>query len=239
MAVFRFKRFEVQHQQSTMKVGTDAMLIGALAEINPEHKRILDAGAGCGIIALMVAQRSGATIHAVDIDACSVAEAAYNFKNSPWDKRLSIFNDSLQNFSKKYPGNYDLIVSNPPFFQNCILPENRRLGLAKHNQMLGFKDFLHCARRLLHSSGELTLILPIQESESFLQFAKAEKFTLKQVWDIIPIEGKTPNRRLLCLTQKSVDEVRRSSITLRTISGKFSDEYKHLTKDFHPDVYFD
>lgn len=239
MAVFRFKRFEVQHHQSTMKVGTDAMLVGALTGINPEHKRILDAGSGCGIIALMVAQRSEAIIDAVEIDERSVNEAAINFKNAPWHSRLSVFNDSLQQFSKNNPDKYDLIVSNPPFFQNCLLPESRRLGLAKHNQMLSFKDFLHCARGLLHSSGDLTLILPIQESESFLPFANAEEFALKQVWDIIPVAGKTPNRRLLCLTRKSVDEVRRSTITLRTVSGQFSDEYKHLTKDFHPEVYFD
>jgi tRNA1Val (adenine37-N6)-methyltransferase len=207
--------------------------------INPEHKRILDAGTGCGIIALMVAQRSDATIDAIDIDERSVDEADINFKNSPWHNRLSVFNDSLQQFSKKNPDKYDLIVSNPPFFQNNLLPANRRLGMAKHNQMLDFKDFLQCTRRLLNNTGELTLILPIKESEAFLHFAGAEKFALKQLWDIIPIEGKPANRRLLHLSKKSVEAVRTSTITLRTATGKFSGEYKHLTKDFHPDIYFD
>jgi tRNA1Val (adenine37-N6)-methyltransferase len=238
MAVFRFKRFDVQHQQSTMKVGTDAMLVGALTEINPEHKQVLDAGTGCGIIALMVAQRSDATIDAVDLDERSAIEAGINFKNSPWHNRLYIFNDSLQQFSKNNPDKYDMIVSNPPFFQNSLLPANSRLGMAKHNQMLNFKDFLQCTRRLLNNSGELTLILPMQESELFLHFAREEKFELKQICDIIPVDGKPANRRLLHLSKKSVEAARKSTITLRTASGKFSDEYKHLTKDFHPDVYF-
>jgi tRNA1Val (adenine37-N6)-methyltransferase len=239
MAVFRFKRFDVQHHQSTMKVGTDAMLVGALTGINPEHQRILDAGAGCGIIALMIAQRSDATVDAIDIDEQSVAEADINFKNSPWANRLSVFNDSLQHFSKNNPGKYDLIVSNPPFFQNSLLPANNRLGIAKHNQMLNFRDFLQCAYRLLNNTGEISLILPIKESAPFLHFAKAGNFALKQLCDIIPIEGKPANRRLLHLSKESGDEIQKSTITLRTSSGKFADEYKQITKDYHPDIYFD
>lgn len=238
MEDFRFRQFSVSHHQSTLKVGTDAVLLGALARLAGDEKLILDVGAGCGIIALMMAQRSSADIVAIDIDEPSVLEAGLNFSRSPWPGRLHSIHASLQNYAGYCPRRYDLIASNPPFFQNCLLPQDKKSGLARHNQQLDFDEFISAAVRLLAAEGTLSLILPVAESEVFT--GKAEKYGLflNSITEIIPIETKPANRKVLHFSAKPVRDKVFDTITLRDKSGRFSEAYKSLTRDFHPEEFF-
>lgn len=238
MEEFRFKQFSVSHRQSTMKVGTDAVLLGALANVDENCKRVLDVGTGCGIIALMLAQRSSALIDAIDIDENSVIEARENFQHSPWSNRLNSIHSSFQDFSSSGVDLYDLIVSNPPFFQNSLLPKNERFILAKHNQQLNFGNFLHASARLLSPTGKLAIILPVNESEIFTQTAGSMNFFLTRCYAIIPVIGKVQNRKVMLFSKENDGNPICQEIMLRSGSGKFSDEYKLLTQDFHPDEYF-
>jgi tRNA1Val (adenine37-N6)-methyltransferase len=220
-----------------MKVGADAMLLGALTGIDEQVKTILDVGTGCGIIALMVAQRSLATVDAIDIDESSIAEATINFHNSPWSDRLRAIHTSVQDFSLLHQNHYDLIVSNPPFFQNSLLPKNSKLQLAKHNRKLDFESFLTAANLLLSKTGTLAIILPVSEAESFLQQVGLYNLQLSESTSIIPKSGKKPNRKVLVLARNALITLLRE-IVLRDSSGRYTDEYMKLTRDFHPEKHF-
>ena len=140
MSVFRFKYFNVVNERSAMKVNTDGVLLGAAMTILPADRRLLDIGTGTGTIALMAAQRAFGIhgqagddemrtgyyvmIDAIDVDEPSASEAAANFGESPWAEHLRAHNLSLQDFASKESGKYDLIFSNPPYFEDsCVAPD--------------------------------------------------------------------------------------------------------------------
>src|SRR5664280_2075596 len=116
---FEFKQFRVEQSKAAMKVGTDGVILGAWTSVD-NASRILDVGTGTGLIALMLAQRSNAAIDAVEIDDDAYCEAKFNFEQSPWKERLKIFHSDFNAFSKEYGHQYDLIVSNPPFFIDSL-----------------------------------------------------------------------------------------------------------------------
>ncbi|MBE0638609.1 MAG: methyltransferase [Bacteroidales bacterium] len=238
MERFRFKQFSVSHHRSAMKVGTDAVLLGTLAPVRQNCEKILDVGTGCGIIALMLAQRSSSRVDAIDIDAPSVAEARENFRQSPWSSRLNAINVSFQHFAGNIESSYDLIVSNPPFFQNSLLPVNERLSLAKHNHQLDFKSFIGSSDKLLTPRGLIAIILPVYEADQFLERAVSMNFYLMHCYSIIPVTDKNPNRKVMLFSREKPENQVFSEITLRMHSGEFSKEYRQLTTDFHPDEYF-
>jgi tRNA1Val (adenine37-N6)-methyltransferase len=130
-----------------MKIGTDAMILSAWAEVSGAN-RVLDIGTGSGIIALMMAVRSSAVIDAVEIDEASVNEARDNFKQSPFSDRLQVFNKSMASFSKSVNNTYDVIISNPPFFINDMRPQNSRKQQARHTDSLSYSDLCFYSRIL-------------------------------------------------------------------------------------------
>src|SRR5688572_25791334 len=150
---FRFKQFTVSHARSTMKVGTDAVLLGAWVSVD-QAQSILDIGTGNGTIALMLAQRSSevASIEAVEIEATDALQAEENFKNSPWHAKIELHHTSIQNFfpQKKY----DLIVSNPPYFNNSHRPPNERRHQARHTITLPYHELIDATVRLLNNGGK-------------------------------------------------------------------------------------
>jgi len=238
MEDFRFRQFTISHQRSTLKVGTDALILGVLTRLTGIEKLILDVGAGCGVIALMLAQRSPAVIDAIEIDEQSALEAGSNFNRSPWSDRLNSIHTSFQDYSGSCNKQYDLIVSNPPFFQNCLLPQEKKSGLAKHNQQLGFDEFLSCTVNPLSADGSLAVILPVAESEVFIGKAAEHGLFLYGSTQINPIENKPANRKVLHFSRKISAAQEFQEITLRDKSGKFTEAYKTLTGEFHPEEYF-
>ena len=113
---FRFKQFSIIQDQCAMKVGTDGIMLGTWAAVD-KSPFILDIGTGTGLIAIMLAQRSKASqIHAVEVDEKAFKEAALNMQNAPWKDRLKVFHIAIQDYAKTSDQQYDLIVSNPPFF---------------------------------------------------------------------------------------------------------------------------
>ena len=150
-----------------MKVGTDAVLLGSWVDPkSAEH--ILDIGTGTGLIALMLAQKSPAEIDAVDIDENACRQAEENFNSSPWAGRVHIFHQSFQEFSTTTKLQYDLVVSNPPYFHHASKPpEEARLN-ARHNDQLSFIELAEGVKKILNSSGRFCLILPSKEGFEFI-----------------------------------------------------------------------
>jgi tRNA1Val (adenine37-N6)-methyltransferase len=233
--IFRFRQFSISHARSSMKVGTDAILLGSWVDVSITNT-ILDIGTGCGIIALMLAQRSMAKIDAIDIDKDSIDEAAINFNNSPWNNRLQAIHSSLQDFRGNTNTKYDLIVSNPPYFINSLLPATEKLKLAKHNLTLSYEELIHPTEKLLNHYGRLAVILPNKSAEPFIQIAKQANLFLSRQLTIYPTPEKAAKRMILVFGYTKIDEVNTSGLILRHENGEYTKEYKKLTGDFHPEL---
>lgn len=233
MAGFQFKQFYVSHDRSSMKVGTDGVLLGRVAK--SEHpERILEVGTGCGVIALELAQRYQAKIDAIDIDAPSVEEAAVNFSQSPWNARLTATLSSLQEFGAGREACYDMIVSNPPFFSNSLKAAEGRRSQARHNDTLSYSDLLLYSRQLLESNGGLWVILPLEESRKLEELAKKYGFALHYEMLIHPKPGKDANRRIMGLGNPVKGIIQYPEhLTIRQNNGNFTSQYQALMVDFY------
>ena len=230
---FSFKQFNVDDEGCTMKVGTDAVLLGAIADC-ASVKSILDIGTGSGIIALMLAQRSQATIDAIEIDENSFLKAKQNFANSPWPNRLTALHTSLQDFSKTINKTYDLIISNPPFFSNSFQPQMERKRISKHDASLNFADLISGAVSSMEPNGKFTLILPCSEKETFIHIANDHGLYLHNISEILPKAIKKPNRAILEFGKDKASQVKPGSLIVRNPDNSYSGEYRQITKDFHP-----
>ncbi|MEM6725409.1 MAG: methyltransferase [Bacteroidota bacterium] len=155
---FQFKQFSIRQEQSAQKVGTDGVLLGAWAQTcNPNH--ILDIGTGTGLIALMLAQRySMAQIHALEIDPMASQDARLNFEAAPWTDRIELFEEDVNQW--KAPVTYDLIVSNPPYFQNGLKPASDNRRQARHQDSLNLVQLFHRSAKMITQNGQLCIILP-------------------------------------------------------------------------------
>src|SRR5688572_12121371 len=167
---FQFKKFTVTHDGSTMKVGTDSVLLGAWADVREAHQ-ILDIGTGNGTIALMLAQRTGknAVIDAVEIEETDVLQADENFTKSPWHSRIHLYHTAVQKFFPERK--YDLIVTNPPYFNNSQQPPNEKRQRARHTTTLPHNELISAAHRLLKQHGKFNIILPFKEGLQFMALA--------------------------------------------------------------------
>jgi tRNA1Val (adenine37-N6)-methyltransferase len=229
---FRFRLFMVEDQQSTMRVGTDAMLLGSWANPGTAEK-ILDIGTGCGVLALMMAQKSTATINAIDIDEPSVAEARNNFHKSPWPSRISAFHDSLQSFSNHADSAYDFIITNPPYFSNSLKSPSARLSRARHDESLSLTELSYIASFLLAAKGCFSIILPSEVTQTFQEICAGNGLYLSRKLVVYPKPGTTAKRTLMEFTKnRSIIPVS-SELTILAGSGKFSPDYLTLTGQFH------
>ncbi len=229
---FQFKQFEVDDQKSAMKVGTDAVLLGSWVEIK-NAKSVLDIGTGSGVIALMIAQRSNAKITGIDIHEPSILDATENFKDSPWNNRLSARNTSLQEFENINEKKFDLIVSNPPFFSNSLLSPSKSKSLAKHNQSLSQFDLLKSVLKLLKENGKFSVILPASEISEFTILATKMGFYTKKQLRIFPKTNKAFNRVITTYSVQSHGVCKIEELTIRDQNNNYTSEYKDLTKDFY------
>lgn len=214
-----------------MKVGTDAVLLGSWVNIS-EAKRILDVGTGSGVIALMLAQRATDTIRidAIEIEESDVMQAKKNILDSPWQNKVVVVKTSLQNFE---PGiKYDLIVSNPPYFINSLLPPSSHRQRTRHTEQLTFEELITHSIRLLNPTGTLAIILPFQEGNSFKQLASKHELHLKRQLAFFSRKEKPQERWLFEFGLGSV-ETKEEKLILYDTGDIKSDNYINLTKDFY------
>lgn len=213
-----------------MKVGTDAMVLGAT--IQPIGKRALDVGAGTGVLSLMVAQTNPQIlIDAVEVDGPSAAECNQNFLDSLWSNRLHVHHADFQHFVSDRL--YDCIFSNPPFYTTRLLNEDPRKSISRHEQSLPIAVFFLQVNRLLQPNGEVWMIVPFSDREKWTSQAqkRANLFVRSEI-GIIGKRGDLPKRSVLHFTRLSA-ETNQSTLTVREQDGTYTDEYKHLTREFH------
>jgi tRNA1Val (adenine37-N6)-methyltransferase len=234
MFTFNFKQFSIEQDRCAMKIGTDGVLLGAWAPIEQNPFSILDIGTGTGIIALMLAQRSAAQqIDALEIDENAYEQATDNFENSPWNDRLFCFHAGLDEFMEEPEDEYDLIVSNPPFYAEDYKTNDEKRDLARFQDALPFEDLIEAADLLLSENGILAVIIPFKEEERFL--AIAHDFELYPI-KITHVKGSPTaeiKRSLLALSRNKIDNFPIDVLTVELARHEYTPEYIALTQEFY------
>ena len=234
MSTFKFKQFSVEQNRTAMKIGTDGVLLGAWSPIPENCYSVLDIGTGTGIIALMIAQRSNAEqIDALEIDENAYEQATENFENSPWDDRLFCFHAGLDELIDEPEDEYDLIISNPPFYTENYKTEDEQRDLARFEDAMPFEMLIEAADLLLSENGIFSVIIPFKEEEHFLALAKEfELYPLK----ITGVKGTTTSeikRSLLAFQRIAPTEIEIDELTIEIERHVYTEEYIALTKDFY------
>ncbi len=248
---FRFRKFYVRHDRSSMPVGTDGVLLGAWCPITglfasgKEERHILDIGSGSGLIALMLAQRIDEAntgelidwhIDAIDIDFSSVEQAASNFASSPWKEHLRVCQSRVQ----EWEGKYDLLVSNPPFFISSLHnPDLQRATARQADISLPLSELMSSAVRLMTDDGVFALVIPALDEDRWLREAEANQM---KVCGRCEVRGKSSlplKRILLALRKQGASENNGekaglpSELVLTDDRGKRSEDYQRLTESFY------
>ncbi len=242
MGVFQFKRFNVVNERSAMKVNTDGVLLGAAMTIRPGDRRLLDIGTGTGTIALMAAQRAlgipgqagdDVMIDAIDIDEPSATEAAENFKASPWSDHLHVHNLSLQEFAETGSEKYDLIFSNPPYFEDSLTAPDERKSTARHtSDGLSYRDIFEFAAERLTGSGRVALVLPADQEAPLCRYARMCGLHMFRILRIRTVERKAPIRIIAEFSRERCQTPSDGILTIMN-KGKYTQEYLSLTHDFY------
>ncbi|CAH0334492.1 tRNA1(Val) (adenine(37)-N6)-methyltransferase [Flavobacterium sp. CECT 9288] len=232
--MFTFKQFAVEQDRCAMKIGTDGVLLGAWTPITNNPFSILDIGAGTGIIALMLAQRSNAEqIDALEIDEDAHEQATDNFENSPWSDRLFCYHAGLDEFVEEPEDEYDIIVSNPPFYTEDYKTENEQRDIARFADAMPFDELIEAADLLLSENGIFAVIIPYREEENFIALANEyELYPLK----ITRVKGSPTTeikRSLLAFTRKETTNFAVDELIIETARHVYTPEYIALTKDFY------
>lgn len=228
--VFRFKQFAVINDRTAMKVGTDGVLLGAWCPVEGA-RQVLDVGTGCGVIALMIAQRNAtAIIDAIDIDHDAIEEASLNFNHSPWGDRLTAIECDFNTMAEGKP--YDLIVSNPPYFTNGVLPTGDARTTARHTGTLNYHQLIEVAARLLSDDGSLAIITPIEAEGEIIQAATFASLPVREIMRVIPVEGAAP-KRIMWLLSRCQIPYHEETLTIAHSDGSFTSEYVALTGAFY------
>jgi len=237
---FQFKQFLVKQGRSAFKVGTDGVLLGAWASVENAGS-ILDVGTGTGLIAMMLAQRTAASIvdtgiHivALEIDKESCEQAMDNVRMSPWNQRIKVINCSFQDYCETEHTMFDLIVSNPPFFSDSRKPDKPGKEISRHDTLLGLGDMVPGVGKLLTPEGKFCVILPVEESNKMQKLAGENGLHPYRICRVSPNTNLPVKRNLLEFRRKPVETVEESEMAIeRDRRHDYTDAYRELTRDFY------
>ncbi len=235
--LFRFQRFTVRHDRSAMRVGTDGVLLGAWAELDGAT-RVLDIGCGCGLVALMAAQRAeDARITGVEIDHESALQAMENVAESPFAERITIIEQDIRQFPGE--GCFDHVLCNPPYHLETTLPPSASRMRARHTEALSFESLIACAVRLLVPGGQFSVVIPASATDGFVVLSLAAGLRLRRRCDVQTVPHRPPKRVLLTFhlptsgNDTAYDSPLYETLTLQDAQGKRSEDYQRLTRAFY------
>lgn len=230
---FTFKQFFVAHDRCAMKVGTDGVLLGATAPVS-KARRVLDIGCGSGLIAIMLAQRSSdeTRIDAVELDPPAAAQADENFRESLWSHRLAVFAQDINVYAQEHPAQYDLIVSNPPYFESAVACRDEARNAARYTETLTHAALLDCAQRLITPEGLFSVVLPYDIGLAFEALAHQKGWYSAWQMAVRDRPGKPLNRLLLTLSRQAVAR-EDHELALRKSEGVYSEAFCALITDFY------
>ena len=233
MSVFTFKQFTIAQHHSSHKVGTDGVLLGAWATriLQEDFLQILDIGTGTGVIGLMMAQAFPlAQITAIEPDIPSIEDASLNFASSPWQGRIDLHTCTLADYFSI--SNFDLIISNPPYYREHTLSPDLRRAAARNIASLSPEKILEFAARHLKKEGYLCLILPFYHFEDIQKYCKRYHLFLVNICTIFPKNTKKANRILLCISPMECHTIA-SQLIIYKEDNTYTTEYIELCCDFY------
>ncbi|EGK02997.1 tRNA1(Val) (adenine(37)-N6)-methyltransferase [Dysgonomonas gadei] len=228
---FKFKRFTVYHDLCAMKVGTDGVLLGGWINVS-EAEKALDIGTGTGLVALMLAQRKDKLhIDAIDIDHYAIEQAKENIKQSPFSDQIQAFESSLQHFRESRQ-QYDLIVSNPPFFIQSLKSPHKERTLARHTDSLSLEELLEISAVLLTSKGKLSIIYPSEHKETLFSLSKKLELYPSRITNVYPTPVSLPKRILIEFSKTELPLIE-NNLIIEKERHVYSDEFTELVQDFY------
>ncbi|MFN8699803.1 MAG: tRNA1(Val) (adenine(37)-N6)-methyltransferase [Flavobacteriales bacterium] len=228
---FQFKQFAVAQSRSSMKVGTDAVLLGCWAEVKAAH-RLLDVGTGNGVIALICAQRNpSVSIRGIDIDKGSVHDAEFNFSNSPWSERMETISGDFLGYSSDVK--YDLIISNPPYFSDSIRASDPVRSKARHDDSLPADKFMNHAALLLNEDGIVSVIIPLNQLKRWMDAGRHAGLLPQRICHVFTLADREASRVMVEFGCSGGSEPQMESLLIERKPGEFSEAYKQLTRDFY------
>lgn len=218
-----------------MKVCTDSCLFGAWIAHEIERKKIiaktiLDIGTGTGLLSLMLAQKTTATISAVEIDINSSQQADENFKRSPWNDRLSIFHADIKSWLSQHQ--YDLIVCNPPFYEDGLLPDDNGKNISKHSAALNFEELLISVKKLIKDDGGFAILLPASRATFFETLAFKHSLFPEEMLEV----KQTPSHnyfRKLFFFRTQICKLSVNDLSIKDDKNVYTKEFKGLLKDYY------
>lgn len=228
---FTFKKFFVAHDRCAMKVGTDGILLGAWAPI-AHVSRVLDIGTGSGLLALMLANRTGENtqIDAVELDEAAAGQARENVAESPWPQKITVHTADIQSWVAN--GRYDLIVSNPPYFEQGVVCATPQREQARYTASLDHQALLTCAANAITEEGFFCVVLPETVGQGFTQLALSMGWHLRLRTDIAEYENRPPHRVLLAFSPQ-IGECFSDRLVIRGPEQQYSEAYTALTQAFY------
>jgi tRNA1Val (adenine37-N6)-methyltransferase len=232
---FQFKSFTIEQDQCSMKVCTDSCLFGAWVASCIEHnllspKNILDIGTGTGLLSLMLAQKTDAPVYAVECNANAYTQAKNNCGNSPWNSRLQVFHSDIRNWKPEIK--YDLIICNPPFYEDDLLSPDSDKNISKHSTTLSLYELLTIANDLLSNDGHFALLLPWRRSHWFETLSLQQRWYVKQKM----LVRQTPLHnyfRTMYLLQKQTALEEKHEMFIKKNNDEYSREFCDLLKDYY------
>ncbi|MES2836868.1 MAG: methyltransferase [Bacteroidota bacterium] len=232
---FAFKQFTIHQEKCAMKVGTDAVLLGAWVTPN-NPKAILDIGTGTGVIALMIAQKTEGIVDAIEIDENAYQQATENVAASKWKDRVYVHHTSLQDFSKNATHKYDLIVSNPPYFVDSFKSNAEARNSARHADQLPFSELIKGVLNLLDENGAFCVIMPVTEGYKLRELACANNLYLTKLTLIKTKKEKTEKRFIMQFEKQNKKLIETELVIEKNDRHAYTAEYIELTKDYY--LYF-
>lgn len=230
---FTFKQFFVAHDRCAMKVGTDGVLLGAWAVVE-QARRILDIGCGSGLIALMLAQRTPAEvkIDAVEIDSNAASQANENVLLSPWSQKIQVYHQDIHEFAQQHADGYDLIVSNPPYFEPSVACRDLARTRARYTEKLTHHALLACAERLIKVNGYFCLVLPYDIGEAFEQHAHQCGWYTARRLNVSDRTETRLRRMMLTLSRRPVTK-EEGNLAIKRLDGGYTEAFCQLITEFY------
>ncbi|MFP2997494.1 methyltransferase [Spongiivirga sp. MCCC 1A20706] len=233
MKPFQFKQFTINQDRCAMKIGTDGVLLGAWVGIEHNPFSVLDIGAGTGLLSLMLAQRCNAeVIEAIEIDADAYEQCTENFEASPWNDRLFCYHAGLLEFAQEVDDEYDLIISNPPFYKPTESTTEKARAIARFQDAMPFEHLIACTAKLLSKTGKFAVIIPFEEEAGFIKMSTS--YGLFPEW-ITKIKGtkESPIKRSLLQFSKTMSSTQKNELIIEKGRHDYTDDYINLTKEFY------
>ena len=229
---FQFRQFRIEQQHCAMKVTTDACIQGAWTPIQPHVKRVLDIGAGTGLVSLMLAQRNpGILIDAIELDTAATAQATENISASPWHDRICILQGDATNYP--FPHKYDLIICNPPFFSNSLLSSTQQKTMARHTLSLSQNDLFTIINDNLTDDGYASILLPIAEYQQWHTLIKNNGWHEVGKLSVSHTPGAQV-KRVVSLCSKNVMEIAgEHQLVIKDSNQQYTPDFTALLSPFY------